>query len=177
MTKRKLHININLDKDFVTTLKHLNRKYGDQMCYLNGLADKQINYTEFIDQFVKSTSVADASIDSNANIDHKDITTLENEMSKPHSKLLAFHKIFYEMKKKYGLKEAQRWAEEEWNGGFYLHDFCSATFRSYCFRGDTRIMTKQGLRRLDELNGSTVSVLNKNHGWEEATVKWFGKQE
>lgn len=38
-------------------------------------------------------------------------------------------------------------------------------------------MTKQGLRRLDELNGSTVSVLNKNHGWEEATVKWFGKQE
>ena len=85
MTKRKLHININLDKDFVTTLKHLNRKYGDQMCYLNGLADKQINYTEFIDQFVKSTSVADASIDSNANIDHKDITTLENEMSKPHS--------------------------------------------------------------------------------------------
>lgn len=172
MTKRKLHININLDKDFVTTLKHLNRKYGDQMCYLNGLADKQINYTEFIDQFVKSTSVADASIDSNANIDHKDITTLENEMSKPHSKLLAFHKIFYEMKKKYGLKEAQRWAEEEWNGGFYLHDFCSATFRSYCFAYDLTPLVNKGLFFVNNFNAQPPQHLTTYTDFVGEMVSW-----
>ena len=69
------------------------------MCYLNGFDTDQINYTEFIDNFISAKTVADASIDGNANIGHKDITTLENEMSKPHSKLLAFHKIFYELTK------------------------------------------------------------------------------
>lgn len=172
MTKRKLHINLNLDKDFVTTLKHLHRKYGDQMCYLNGLADKQINYTEFIDQFVKSTSVADASIDSNANIDHKDITTLENEMSKPHSKLLAFHKIFYEMKKKYGLKEAKKWAEEEWNGGFYLHDFCSATFRSYCFAYDLTPLVNRGLFFVNNFNAQPPQHLTTYTDFVGEMVSW-----
>lgn len=172
MTKRKLHININLDKDFVTTLKHLNRKYGDQMCYLNGLADKQINYTEFIDQFVKSSSVADASIDGNANIDHKDITTLENEMSKPHSKLLAFHKIFYEMKKKYGLKEAKRWAEEEWNGGFYLHDFCSATWRPYCFAYDLTPLVNKGLFFVNNFNAQPPQHLTTYTDFVGEMVSW-----
>lgn len=172
MKKGKLHIDINLDKDFIATIKHLNKKYGDKMCYLNGFADKQINYTEFIDNFIESSTVADASIDGNANIGHKDITTLENEMSKPHSKLLAFHKIFYEMKKRYGLEEAKRWAEEEWNGGFYLHDFYSATQKSYCFAYDLAPLVNKGLFFVDNFNSLPPKHLTTFTDFVGEMVSW-----
>ena len=88
-----------------------------------------------------------------------------------------FNKIFYEMKKRYNLRTAKEWLETEYNGGFYLHDASTSTYLPYCFSGDTKIMTKNGLRRLDELNGMEISVLNKNRGWENAIVKCFGRQE
>ena len=81
-------------------------------------------------------TVADASIDGNSNVGHKDIVTLENEMSKPHSKLLVFNKIFYELNKKYGFKVANDWLKNEWIGVFYLHDVYNASFKPYCFAYD-----------------------------------------
>lgn len=172
MSKGKLDIKINLDKDFIKTIKHLSRKYGKQMKYLNGFDDKQINYTEFIDNFIDSKTVADASIDGNANIGHKDITTLENEMSKPHSKLLAFHKIFYEIKKKYGLKTAQQWAEDEWNGAFYLHDFYSSTFKSYCFAYDLTPLVEKGLFFVDNFNSQPAQHLTTFTDFVGEMVSW-----
>jgi len=43
---------------------------------LNGFSEKQLNYTDFIDNFVDKNTVADASIDGNANVGTKDITSL-----------------------------------------------------------------------------------------------------
>ena len=93
-------IHIGLDNDFSSTLNDLILKYGDSMAKLNGFAQSQLSYTDFIDNFVDKETVADASIDGNANVGTKDICSLTSEMSKPHSKLLAFNKIFCEMKKK-----------------------------------------------------------------------------
>ena len=57
-------IKLNLDKDFVNSFKYLCRKYGETFKILNGVADSQLNYTDFIDNFVKEdTTVADASIE------------------------------------------------------------------------------------------------------------------
>ena len=100
-------IKLNLDKDFVNCFKYCCRKYGETFKILNGMADSQLNYTDFIDNFVKEDTIADVSIDGNANVGHKDVVSLINEMSKPHSKLLAFNKIFYEMKKEYGVKQLE----------------------------------------------------------------------
>ena len=60
---------------------------------------------------------ADASVDGNANVSSKDIRTLMNEMPKPHRKLLAYNKIYYEINKKYGFKTANEWLEAEWTKG------------------------------------------------------------
>ena len=145
-------IKLNLDKDFVNCFKYCCRKYGETFKLLNGMSDCQLNYTDFIDNFVKEGTVADASIDGNANVGHKDIVTLMNEMSKPHSKLLAFNKIFYELKKKYGLQTARDWMEAEWNGKYYLHDFFSSTFVSYCYAYDLDRLVKEGLYFIDTFN-------------------------
>lgn len=170
-----MKINVKLDKDFTREFYDLYYQHGASLAALNGFGESQLDYTDFIDNFVDEDTIADASIDGNANVGHKDIVSLENEMSKPHSKLLGFNKIFYELKKEYGLSVAQRWLRAEWTGLFYLHDAYNTTYKPYCFRGDTKILTKQGIRRLYELVNKEIYVLGKNHGWEPATVKHFGK--
>mgnify|MGYP003537725146 FL=1 len=67
------------------------------MAYINGFGDKQLSHVDFIDNFIDEDTVADASIDGNSNVSHKDIVTLLSEMPKPHRKILAFNKIHYEM--------------------------------------------------------------------------------
>lgn len=172
-----MEINIDLNKSFVDTYNKLHTEYGEPLAKLNGFSDRQLNYTEFIDNFIDKETVADASIDGNANVGNKDIVTLLNEMAKPHQKLLAAHKIYYEMGKKYGNQTAIEWFENEYKGYSYLHDFPTSTFVHYCFRGDTKILTKNGVKPLNELVNQDIFVLNKNRGWGKATVKNFGKQE
>lgn len=169
-----VNISLKVDKNFSTAFKKVTEKYGEDFEYLNGFHESQMNFSDFIDGFVDK-NVADVTIDANANASNKDIASLLCEKGKSHDKLFAFNKIFYEMNKKYGLKTAREWLETEYNGGFYLHDAPSTTYKPYCFRGDTKILTDKGIKRLDEIVGKDIKILNKNHGWENATVKHFGK--
>lgn len=169
-----VNISLKVDKNFSTAFKKVTEKYGEDFEYLNGFHESQMNFSDFIDGFVDK-NVADVTIDANANASNKDIASLLCEKGKSHDKLFAFNKIFYEMNKKYGLNTAREWLETEYNGGFYLHDAPSTTYKPYCFKGDTKILTDNGIKRLDEIVGKDIKVLNKNHGWENATVKHFGK--
>ena len=112
-------IRLNLHTPFSRFLDHLGEKYGEEFIKFNTLTKENLNFTTFIDGFIDSNNVANASIDSNANVKAKDICSLENEMAKPHLKLLAYNKIFYEIEKKYGTKRAEMWLEGEWNGQFW----------------------------------------------------------
>lgn len=120
-------------------------EYGTQLATLNGLGDEQLSYGDFIDNFVDEAVVADASIDSNANVRRKDVVTLLTEMPKPHRKLMAFNKIYYEFQKAYGFKAANDWLRREWTGELYLHDADTSTFKSYCFAYDLKDLAEKGL--------------------------------
>ena len=61
-----------------------------------------------------------------------------SEMSKPHQKLLAFNKLYYELNKQYGFKDANKAMELMWSYAIYMHDFNTATFISYCFAYDIK---------------------------------------
>lgn len=166
-----MKIDIKLDKDFIQCFDDMVKKYGKEMQELNGLGESQLDYTDFIDNFIDK-NCADVSIDANANVGQKDIVTLEREMSKPHSKLLAFNKIFYEMKKKYGLDTAREWMETEWNGGYYLHDFFSATFKSYCFAYDLEPIATKGLFFIKNTNAQPPKHLTTFTDFVGETVSW-----
>lgn len=149
-----MNINIRLNKNFTTQFNKLLTEYGEEFAKLNGLSDTYLNYTDFIDNFIDKDTVADASIDSNANVGHKDIVTLLNEMPKPHRKLLALNKIYYEMNKKYGFKEANKWLTLEWTRALYMHDADTSTFKSYCFAYDLKDLAEKGLFFLEGFNSS-----------------------
>lgn len=139
------NIELKLDKDFITALGKLKVKYGEPFERLNGFHNNNLDFTDFIDNFVDSATVADATIDSNSNSNTKDIRTLMSDMMKPHTKLLSFNKIFYEHKKKYGLEAAEKWLEEEYNGAFYMHDAASVSLMPYCFAYDLDGLVEKGL--------------------------------
>lgn len=154
-----MNINIQLNKNFITAYNKMQEKYGTDIAEINGFGDLQLSYTDFIDNFIDKNTVADASIDGNSNVSHKDIVTLEREMPKPHSKLLAFNKIYYEIQKKYGFSAANEWLEMEWIGALYMHDANSATFRHYCFAYDLKDLAEKGLYFIDGRNACPAKHL------------------
>lgn len=139
-----MYINIKLKKNFSTAWNTMIQKYGEEFAKLNGFADETLDYTDFIDNFIDEETVSDASIDSNANVGHKDIVTLMKEMSKPHQKLLAFHKIFYEINKEYGYPLAKMWLELEWSRALYMHDANSSSLIPYCYAYDLKRLAEEG---------------------------------
>ena len=140
-----MEINIRLSKNFTTQYNKLQAEFGTEMAEINGFGDGQLSYTDFISNFIDENVVADSSIDGNSNVSHKDIVTLLNEMPKPHRKLLAYNKIYYEIQKKYGFKAANEWLRMEWIGQLYMHDADTSTFKHYCFAYDLKDLAEKGL--------------------------------
>lgn len=152
-----MNININLDNDFERKLNKLKEKYGEEITKINGFSDEQLDYTDFIDNFVDDKTLG---IDESANVPNKkDVRNLLEEMNKPHSKLLAFNKIYYETKKKYDKKTADKWLEDEFSGALYCHDAPSTSFYSYCYAYELQALAEKGLYFLPKSNTSPAKHL------------------
>ena len=147
-----MEIIINLKEAFTEKYNELQKKYGEGIARLNGFSEGQLSYTDFIDNFIDKDVVADASIDSSSNVSNKDVVTLEREMPKPHSKLLAYNKIHYEISKMFGIDIANEWLEMDWVGESYLHDPPSSSMKSYCFAYDLTDLAEKGLYFIDGQN-------------------------
>ena len=155
-----MDIKVRLNKNFATAYNRMSEKYGEEMAYLNGFGDNQLSYTDFIDNFIDKDTVADVSVDGNSNVGNKDMRTLMNEMPKPHRKLLAYNKIYYELNKKYGFKVANDWLEKEWTKALYLHDADTSTYIHYCFAYDLKDVAEKGLFFLNNFNAEPPKHLS-----------------
>lgn len=155
-----MDIKVRLNKNFTTAYNRMSEKYGEELAYLNGFGDKQLSYTDFIDNFIDKDTVADVSVDGNSNVGNKDMRTLMNEMPKPHRKLLAYNKIYYELNKKYGFKVANDWLEKEWTKALYLHDADTSTYVHYCFAYDLKDVAEKGLFFLNNFNAEPPKHLS-----------------
>ena len=82
-----MQIELNLSKDFERCLEELKKKYGEDFEYINGVHPSQLDFSEFIENFVDKDTLADASIDPNANANHRDIRSFMTEKGKSEDKL------------------------------------------------------------------------------------------
>lgn len=140
-----MDINLDLYKPFSDFVSKLKNKYDSRFEMMNGFSNSNLNFTDFIDNFIKSKTVAETTIDANANSTTRDVRTLLADMVKPHTKLLSYNKIFKEVTKKYGSETAEAWLEGEWNGEFYLHNSAASSFIPYCYAYDLDKLVEKGL--------------------------------
>ena len=147
-----MKIELKLSKDFERCLEELKKKYGEDFEYINGVHPSQLDFSEFIDNFVDKETLADVTIDPNANARHKDIRSFMTEKGKSEDKLFGLNKIFYEIKKKWGLRTAKKWLEQEFSRGFYLNDSSTSSFFPYCWANSLERLAKEGLFFLEDYN-------------------------
>ena len=93
-------------------------------------------------------------------------------MSKPHSKLIAFNKIYQELNQMFGFKVANDWIQNEWDGHFYLHDAASSTLKSYCYAYDLERLVNEGLYFIDNFNNQPPKHLVTYTDFVGEFVSW-----
>lgn len=154
-----MEITLKLAKDFERCLEDMKQKYGEDFEYINGLHPSQLDFSEFIENFVGKSTVADSTIDPNANVNHKDIRSFMTEKGKSEDKLFALNKIFLEIKKMWGLRTAKKWFEQEFSKGFYLNDSATSSYFPYCWADDFTRLATEGLFFLDNYNNQAPKHL------------------
>ena len=172
-----MNINIRTKKNFQTQFNKMAETYGEEFLKLQGLDDEKLSLTDFIEGFIDSDNVANASVDANANIAQKDIVTLLSEMSKPHQKLLAFNKLYYELNKKYGFKTANEAMEAMWNYALYMHDFNTTTFYHYCFAYDIKDIVERGLFFIENYNAKPAKHLDSFIQILMEGIAWLSRRQ
>ncbi len=154
-----MEIQLKLSKDFERCLEELKKKYGEDFESINGVHPSQLDFSEFIDNFVDKDTLADSSIDPNANANHKDIRSFMTEKGKSEDKLFGLNKIFMEIKKQWGLRTAKQWLECEFSRAFYLNDSTTASYFPYCWANDFTRLATEGLFFLDNYNNQAPKHL------------------
>lgn len=155
-----MDIKLKLYPPFVASLNKLRTKYGVEMEQINGFCNSNLNFTDFIDGFTCDKGEEPGTIDPNANASSHDIVSLLTDMTKPHTKLLGYNKLFYELTKKHGVEEAHAWLEGEWNGAFYMHDGSSVTTLPYCYAYDLEDVSRRGLFFIDKFKPAPAQHLS-----------------
>lgn len=158
-----MQIELKLCKDFERTLENLREKYGEEFEYLNGIHPSQLDYSEFLNNFTKTQTLADTTVDPNANASYKDIRSFMSEKEKSSNKLFGLSKIFLEIKKKWGLRTAKQWLEQEYTKGFYLNDSTTASYIPYCWANDLTRLAEEGLFFLNGMGGKKYNNLPPKH--------------
>lgn len=154
-----MEIQLKLSRDFERFLEEMKKKYGEDFEYINGLHPSQLDFSEFINNFVAHDTLADASIDPNANANHRDIRSFMTEKGKSEDKLFALGKIFDTMKKMCGLRTAKQWFEAEFSKAFYLNDSATSSYFPYCWANDLTRLATEGLFFLENYNNQAPKHL------------------
>ena len=154
-----MNIELKLTKDFERCLEELQKKYGEDFEFINGIHPNQLDFSEFIDNFVDKKNMADTSIDPNANVSNKDIRSFMTEKAKSEDKLFGLNKIFSTIKKQWGLRTAKQWLEAEFSRAFYLNDSTTASYFPYCWANDLTRLATEGLFFLNSYNNQAPKHL------------------
>lgn len=133
---------MTVDRRFKNMLEELHDKYGDKLMELEGMSPSQLDACNFMANFMESNTVADASIDDNANVGNKTVPTMLNESFKPFLKLLSRNKIFIEMAEEFGIEDAKTFLEWAVNGRLYEHDSHLSSFLPYSYFGDETVLVR-----------------------------------
>lgn len=154
-----------LGKNVDARFKKLIRSYPDKLLELNGI--KNLDPFELSERYYSSASIADISIDPNANIGNKSPVNYESEIFKPIKKLHGLYTMWKMVGEYYGITKANQAIKAIIEGKLYFHDLTKCDV-PYCFAPDSSFWMHEGRpygwlpggppKKLKSFLGQTVEV-------------------
>jgi ribonucleoside-triphosphate reductase len=132
------------DDDFEHFMLDMKDKYPKSIFEINGINDENLDRTKFAKKYFTKKNVANISVDSNANVQIKNIAAFNTERNKGLDKLDSLFLFWKTAKKLYGLREANRLVEKELNKDLNIQD-SNNFYLPYCFAFDVYDLLTVGL--------------------------------
>ena len=140
-----MYIKTTYDQEFDDLYMYLKAKYPDALFDIDGIGE-QMDMSKFSRKFFASKVTADASIDDNSNVSSNSVIAYDIELSKPFKRLNSYYVLWKELRRLYGLVEANRIIEHNLCGDIYVHDMHGiGAGMSYCFNYSTYDLMMKGL--------------------------------
>lgn len=135
----------SFDSDFVNLMEDLYKKYGEEVFSIQGIANKHLDIVKFSKEFFgKSSNVASVSVDSNANVNEKNVTQYTAENNKALMRLNSIALLHKEAKKEYGQEVANDIVDKVVGGEVFINDL-HAFYMPYCYAFDCRELLANGM--------------------------------
>lgn len=154
-----MQLDYSCDKQFSEQLLKLKNEYGSKMFDLSGIG-WQLDIDEYNKNFFSKGHLSTTSIDANANVRSKNISTYFSELPKSFTKLNSIYLIWKELKETYSVSDANEFLRLQINGGLYLHDAHHAAYMPYCYAYSLEKIVKEGLQFIDSIKSGPAKHLN-----------------
>lgn len=141
-------------KEFKDSMIEMLDKYGVEIFNLNGIGE-QLDMNKAIKKMANANSVANGSIDSNANAGFTTSITIMHEIAKPNALIQSYYRLWKWLRKNRGLEVANDFVEAQITGKFYVNDMHYISYPSpYCFNHSCLTIATQGLVGIDDKNNT-----------------------
>lgn len=138
--------------EFTQIMEDMLNKYGVKMFNLSGIGN-QLDMNQAIKRMANANSVANGSIDANANAGYTTAITIMHEIAKPQALLQSYYRIWKWLKKNRGLDVANNFVEAQLTGAFYVNDMHYISYpMPYCYNHSCLNIAMQGLVGIDSKN-------------------------
>ncbi len=144
-----MRILYSFEKCFQKLLDELRIKYGEEMFELEGIGSA-LDIVKFTESFIED-GILETSVDVNANVRSKNVSSYFIELVKPHATLFSLHEIWKKMRDMYSEHNASLFIELQLSGALYLHDRFHAAFIPYCFSYTLEPIVRRGLQFIDTI--------------------------
>lgn len=141
MSHQNTGINLNIGSHLDDEFLNLMAEIPNPLKKIQGISE--LDLFVLSDRFFKAKTVADSSIDPNANMGSKSPISFQSETSKPQMKYRSYYELWRREKDRYGVDVANEDIRNCINGSLYFHDITKIE-EPYCFAFDTSFMMTQG---------------------------------
>ena len=129
-------------------------KYGVKIFTLSGIGE-QLDINKAIKKMANANSVANGSIDANANAGVTTAVTIMHEITKPHALIQSYYRLWKWLKKNRSLEMANEFIEAQITGKFYVNDMHYISYPApYCYNHSCLTIATQGLIGIDDKNNT-----------------------
>lgn len=145
-----MYFKISWDEDFADLMHHLWGKYGRKLFTIDGIGD-QLDLDKFARTFFSNNkTMADISVDANANVASKSVVEWNFEFPKPLQRYNSYYLLWKTLRDTVGLQRANDIIEAQLCGDIYINDF-SDIGRPYCYNFSTYDIALGGLTMSNRL--------------------------